>query len=129
MSCNSDIKVNSKINVLAIPIQSITARDEMKDKIAEENPDEPKRTSEENLKKKEKPKEVVFVIEDTAKPRVKIILVKTGISDDKYIEITEGLNPDMIIVKGPYKAISKELENGTKVKVDNEMKKKITGSE
>ena len=49
--------------------------------------------------------------------------VKSGISDDKYIEITDGLTPDMVVVKGPYKAISKDLDEGAIIKVDNEMKK------
>ena len=129
MSCNADIKVNSKFDVLAVPIPAITVRDEMKDKIQNDNPDEPKRTNDENQKKKEKPKEVVFVMDEGTPQKVKMVTVKTGISDDKYIEILEGLTPDMVVVKGPYKAISKDLENGTKVKIDNEMKKKPSGNE
>ena len=39
-------------------------------------------------------------------------------------EVLEGLKPDDIVVKGPYKAISKELEEGSVVKIDNEIKKK-----
>jgi len=123
MSCNADIKVNSKNDVISVPIQSITAReDENKQKQDEEQ--DVKRVSEENLKKKEKPREVVFVIEGDKPQKVKMVEIKTGISDDKYIEITEGLQPDIEIVKGPYKSISKELEEGSIVKVDNEIKKK-----
>jgi HlyD family secretion protein len=122
MSCNADIKVNSKSDVIAIPIQCITAREEeMPEGEEDENV---QRISEQNQKKKEKPKEVVFILEEGETPKVKMVEVKSGISDDKYIEITEGLQPDMIVVKGPYKAISKELEADTKVKVDNEIKKK-----
>lgn len=131
MSCNADIKVNSKSNVLAVPIQSITAREEIK--MENQNPggDEnaPKRVGEDDNKKKEKPKEIVFVVEKGTPTKVKSVEVKTGISDDRYIEILEGLEPDMEIVKGPYKAISKELENGSRVKVDNEMKKMIKDKE
>jgi len=123
MSCNADIKVNSKADVIAIPIQSVTAREEEKE-FTEEGNEDVKRKSEENLKKKEKPKEIVFVLEDGQPQKVKKIEIKTGISDDRYIEITEGLQQDMVIVKGPYKAISKELDEGTIVKVDNELKKK-----
>jgi HlyD family secretion protein len=127
MSCNADIKVNSKSDVITIPIQSVTAReDEMKE---EESGDEVKRKSEENLKKKEKPKEVVFVVDEGSPTKVKIVQIKTGISDDKYIEILEGLQPDQVVVKGPYKSISKELEEGSIVKVDNEIKKKTDKEE
>jgi HlyD family secretion protein len=89
----------------------------------------PKRVNDESTKKKEKPKEIVFIVEEGSPPRVKIIPVKTGISDDRYIEITEGLQSDMEIVKGPYKAISKDLEENTKIKIDNEIKKKINKEE
>jgi len=131
MSCNADIKVNSKINVLSVPIQAITVREEQNEKKPEDNPDEPKRTTDETQKKKEKPKEIVFVIDPASPQKVKIMPVKSGISDDKYIEITEGLQPDMVVVKGPYKAISKDLENGTKIKVDNNTNKppQKTGSD
>jgi len=49
--------------------------------------------------------------------------VKTGISNDTYIEITEGLTEGVEVVKGSFKAINKELDEGLKVKVDNEKKK------
>ncbi len=122
MSCNAEIKVNSKSDVIAIPIQSVTAREE--EKQTETTSEDVKRKSEENVKKKEKPKEVVFIVEEGTPTKVKMVQVKTGISDDKYIEILEGLKPDDIVVKGPYKAISKELDEGSVVKVDNEVKKK-----
>jgi HlyD family secretion protein len=123
MSCNADIKVNSKYNVVSVPIQSITARDETKNDANMNGDDQTKRTTDENLKKKEKPKEVLFVVDEGNVSKVKMVTVKTGISDDKYTEIIEGLEPGATVVKGPYKAISKDLENGTKVKIDNEIKK------
>ncbi len=130
MSCNADIKVNSKQNVLAVPIQSITARDEMKENGTNQpGENEPKRVGEDDNKKKEKPKEVVFVVEAGNPAKVKLVTVKTGISDDKYIEILEGLQPDMEIVKGPYKAISKDLDEGSKIKIDNEIKKRTDKKE
>lgn len=134
MSCNADIKVNAKNDVLSIPIQCITAREDMekmKNGEIDGDGDEsgPKRVTDENIKKKEKPKEVVFIVEEGTPPRVKVVPVKTGISDDRYIEITEGLNADMEIVKGPYKAISKDLEENSRIKIDNEIKKKINKEE
>lgn len=122
MSCNADIKVNSKSDVISIPIQCVTAREEEKNE--EKSGEDVKRKSEENLKKKEKPREVVFIVEEGTPTKVKMVQVKTGISDDRYIEVLEGLTPDQVIVKGPYKAISKELEEGSVIKVDNEVKKK-----
>lgn len=123
MSCNADIKVEHKSDVLSIPIQCITAREKEKEMKQQESEDEPKRISEENQKKKERPREVVFVVEKGSPQKVKIVPVKTGISDDKYIEVSEGLEPGMEVVKGPYRAISKDLDAGTQVKVDNEFKR------
>ena len=127
MSCNADIKVNSKTDVITIPIQSVTARED--EKKEEDSGEEVKRKSDENLKKKEKPKEVVFIVEEGSPTKVKMVQVKTGISDDRYIEILEGLQPDQVVVKGPYKSISKELEEGSVVKIDNEVKKKTDKEE
>ena len=78
--------------------------------------------TEEKQIKKQKPKEIIFIIDNgVAKKRI----VKSGISDDSYIEIIEGANEGDEVVKGSFKAISKDLEDNMKVKVDNN-KKKIT---
>ena len=60
-----------------------------------------------------KPLEVVFVLD---KDKVKMAPVKIGISDDEYWEITEGLEEGQEVVSGTYRAISRDLEDGKKVK-------------
>ena len=127
MSCTVDIEVNKKNNVIAVPIQSVTTRDD--DNAMNTNSD--KKDAPENLtnknevknQKKIKPKEIVFVIENGVAKKKE---VKTGISNDTYIEITEGLSEDLEVVKGSFKAINKDLDDGSKVKVDNEKKKRLT---
>ena len=57
---------------------------------------------------------VVFVVSE-GKARWKS--VKTGIQDNTYIEITEGLDPEDEIVVAPYSAISRQLENDMNVEV------------
>jgi HlyD family secretion protein len=42
--------------------------------------------------------------------------VKRGISDDSYVEITEGVEEGQEVISGGYKAINRELEDGRKVK-------------
>lgn len=122
MSCTVDIIVDRRENVLSVPIQSVTVREEeMKGDGEEAENENLRRESEEKANKKIKPKEIVFLIDNgTAKKSE----VKTGISDDSYIEITEGVGEGQEVVKGSFKAINKELEEGSKVKVDNEIKKK-----
>jgi len=66
-------------------------------------------------KSKEPPKpiEVVFSVNGD---RAKMVPVKIGISDDSYWEITEGLKEGDEIVSGGFRAISRDLEDGKKVK-------------
>ena len=58
-----------------------------------------------------KPIDVVFVVEGD---HVKMVPVKRGISDDNYMEIIEGLKEGEEVVTGGYKAINRDLDDGTK---------------
>jgi len=62
-----------------------------------------------------KPIEVVFVVEGD---HVKKVPVKSGISDDNYYEIIDGLKEGEEVVSGGSKAINRELEDGKKVVVN-----------
>jgi HlyD family secretion protein len=44
-----------------------------------------------------------------------MVLVKRGISDDDYSEIEEGLEEGQEVVKGSYRAIMKDLEDGKRI--------------
>lgn len=125
MSCTVDIEVEKKDNVIAVPIQCVTTREgdiqltisaEDKDKSMPENLSSQR---DEKIMKKSKPKEIVFIVDNGVTKKRE---VKTGISSDSYIEIIEGLNEDAEVVKGSFKAINKDLEENTKVKVNNEKK-------
>ena len=61
-----------------------------------------------------KPTDVVFVV---AGDRVKTVPVKIGICDDNYWEITDGLTNDEEIVSGGYRAIGRDLQDGSKIHV------------
>lgn len=121
MSCDADIETETKANVLAVPIQSVTARLPESEKAPVENTEEEGEAQPQKPKngKENKPKEVVFVVNDG---KAKMIEVKTGISDDTYIEVIEGLKGDEEVVTGPYRAISKDLENESKVSVTSKRK-------
>ena len=45
-----------------------------------------------------------------------MVPVKRGIGDDAYVEIVEGLSEGQEVISGGYKAISRELEEGKKIK-------------
>lgn len=57
--------------------------------------------------------EVVFVLDGD---QAKMAPVKIGISDDNYWEITEGLTEGQEVVSGSFKAITRELEDGKKIR-------------
>ena len=57
--------------------------------------------------------EVVFVLEGD---HAKMVPVKIGISDDNYWEITDGLAEGQEVVSGGFKAITRELEDGKKIR-------------
>jgi HlyD family secretion protein len=57
--------------------------------------------------------EVVFVLDSD---RAKMAPVKIGISDDNYWEIIEGVTEGQEVVSGSFKAITRELEDGKKVR-------------
>ncbi|HEX7576464.1 MAG TPA: efflux RND transporter periplasmic adaptor subunit, partial [Verrucomicrobiae bacterium] len=61
-----------------------------------------------------KPADVVFVVEGD---HVKAVAVKIGICDDNYWEITDGLTNDQEIVSGGYRAIGRDLQDGSKIHV------------
>jgi len=139
MSVTAEIETRSRTNVLTVPIQSVTTRVPKKpdDKksgessttnstgkttntaVAANTNSTASRTNSTkpgDAKKPgdaPKPIEVVFVLEGD---HVKMMPVKRGISDDAYVEITEGLKEDDEVISGGYKAINRELEDGKKVK-------------
>ena len=125
MSVTAEIESRSRTNVLAVPLQSVTTRMAKKPegdkKDGEMKPEEPKAKSGPGSKPDTKPAEIVFRMDGE---KVKLAPVKTGISDDGYIELIEGLNEGDVIVSGGYKAVSRELEDGKTVKIENQADKK-----
>ena len=57
--------------------------------------------------------ECVFLYEDG---KAKLQAVETGIQDNMYIQITEGVEVDQEVIVGPYRAVSKKLNDGDDVK-------------
>jgi len=124
MSMSADIETETRSNVLTVPIQSVTVRAPKK-----ETKEEPKEGEAQLVtgKKKEEDKleEVVFVVKDGA---VKTVPVKRGISNDTYVEIKADGIEGKEVVSGPFKAINRDLEVDSKVKVDNKIAKKTGAS-
>jgi HlyD family secretion protein len=143
MSVTAEISTRYRTNVLTVPIASVTTRlpkdkdkDKKKDtKAALEDPPTTNSTasngnsqsatnncgtnmtaeakSDKKNKGAAKPLEVVFLMDGE---RAKMVPVKIGISDDNYWEITDGLKGGEEVISGGYRAISRDLEDGKKIK-------------
>jgi len=117
MSCNADIETETVFDVLSVPIQSVTARtdvpvkdDSLKSKKGSDDSEKPE------MMGRKDPKEVVFLVDGG---NAKMVVVETGISDDNYLEIKTGIEEDDEVVSGSYRAISRELEDGSIVRVED----------
>ena len=122
MSVTAEVETRSRTNVLCVPIQSVTTR-LPKDPSNPRKPgdrsteDTPAGSSAGRPDKKAadapKPVEIVFLSQGNL---AKSAPVKRGISDDNFTEIIEGLSEGQEVVSGGYKAISRDLEDGKKIK-------------
>jgi HlyD family secretion protein len=118
MSVTAEIETRSRKNVLTVPIQSVTTRLPKANGSPEKgNSGEPPAARKGKPNEPIKPTEVVFVLEGD---HVKMVPVKTGISDSDHFEIISGLKEGAEVISGGYKAISKDLEEGKKVRVGAE---------
>lgn len=123
MSCSAKIETETRGDVITVPLQSVTTRER---KQRADEGDEGEEFAEVEIEgvtdketvKREKPQEVVFVVRDGLARKVP---VATGISSDAYIEIREGIDVGDEVVKGSYRAISRELDDSTRVRIDNKL--------
>lgn len=61
----------------------------------------------------------MFLVENG---KAKKVNVETGLSDDNYIAILSGLKGGEDVISGSYKAISRELNDGLQVRVEEKNK-------
>ena len=113
-SANITTKVND--SALSVPLQAVAARSV--DQLAMKGQ---KRKDAETKYQADKDGfvEIVFCIENG---KAVARQVKTGIQGEDLIEVTSGLKEGDEIVTGSYRAISKDLDNGAVVNVDNTKK-------
>ncbi len=105
MSASVEIETEKQENVLSVPIQSVTIKEQV---------------TESGGSKSAKKKEVDEVAFLKQADTVQIRQVETGIQDNEYIQIHAGLEEDDEVVAGPYRAITRKLKPGMKVRVVEE---------
>ena len=141
MSVSADIETEYRTNVLTVPLASVTTRPPKPPK----KTDPPKTggtntpaatksgtnavvssnavassdvatNSEAPDKKSKESSKMLDVVFAVAGDHVNTVPVKIGICDDNYWEITDGLTNGQEIVSGGYRAISRDLDDGKKIK-------------
>ena len=119
MSANVEIRTKRVLNVITVPIQSVTTRvDSTKIKIASAAKKDAKPNSDDQVAKKtDNPtQEIVFIYVNGV---AKLVKVKTGVQDNTNIQILSGLKANDEVISAPYSIVTKKLKDGDKVvKVD-----------
>ncbi len=110
MSATVDIRTETRLNTLCIPIQAVTTRADTVGLEGEE--EEIISSSDQDIK------EVVFVVSEDETMVLKKE-VETGIQDKNYIEVLSGIDEKEKVVISPYSAISKKLSDSSLVEVVN----------
>ncbi|HKR52807.1 MAG TPA: efflux RND transporter periplasmic adaptor subunit [Chthoniobacterales bacterium] len=138
LSCTADIETNTVKNVVAVPMQAVTIRtgdsnlspEEIEKKKlkttqrdkADNNAEVVNEKAEKQAQKEEREKlaKVVFLKKGG---KAQLVKVTTGISDDTFMEIENGIQPGDEVISGTYSAISRKLKDGAKVTYDKEATK------
>ena len=110
MSSSVEIQTNRQENILSVPVNAVTTRD-WPDSVKKKNADQ---------HAVDAIRQVVFVYDERTKD-VHIRDVKTGLQDNTFLQITDGIKEGEQIVVAPYGAIARTLTDKAKVKpVDKE---------
>jgi len=128
MSATADIQTDRRTGIYSIPIQAVTTRmdttgiasiseDRRIDQVSSDGTVSSESLPSEEVLDSDEPIVVVFVVSE-GKAWMKA--VKTGIQDNNYIEVTEGLDLDAEIIVAPYSAISRQLRNDLPVEIVSE---------
>jgi HlyD family secretion protein len=100
MSASVDIQTETRMNILSVPIQSVTTR--IDTTVIQVTP------SDENIR-------TLLFVTDGIHAFAKD--VKTGIQDNSFIEVTSGIKEGDQIISAPFSAISKKLSDSTLIQI------------
>jgi len=111
MSTTVEIQTETRKDILSVPIMAVTTRSDsvLLSQLGKD-------TARIKLPKVKNDELVEFVfVPDNGKAG--ICLVKTGIQDNNYIEITSGLKENMEVISAPYSAVSKNLKYNKPIEI------------
>lgn len=106
MSASVEVQTERVENILVLPIEAVTTRGKNDlDTIQ-------KQTSRHSAKAEKSKEEIEVVFICGSNNKLSIRQVTTGIQDDKFIYIREGISENEEVASGPYSAVSRTLKNG-----------------
>jgi HlyD family secretion protein len=138
LSCTADIETNTVKDVVTVPMQAVTIRTGESNLSPEEIEKKKLKTAQrdkgdnnaefvnekaEKQAQKEEREKLAKVIFLKKGGKAQLVKVTTGISDDTFMEIKNGIQPGDEIISGSYSAISRKLKDGAKVTYDKEATK------
>ena len=120
MSASADIETQTAHHVVAVPIQSVTVRSKESGETAEQLKQDREKQTGVNLNELERQttkelQRVVFLKDQDA---VRLVPVQTGIADNNFVVIRSGIKEGDEVVSGSYTAISKDLKDRSKVRIE-----------
>lgn len=119
MSASVDIQTEKVENVLSVPIMAVTVKDDttakkFNFKKEEESPKTDENSDTKVKKEDKKQEEYVFVVNNG---KVKLRKIVSGVQDNMYIYIKDGLTENDEVVVAPYDAITNSLYSGASVSI------------
>lgn len=117
MSSTVEINTDTRSGVLTVPIQSVVVR-EKQELEGKKGKKEGKKDNPAAQDIEKELVEVVFIVMEG--DTVKAVPVVTGIQDDTYIQVKEGVKAGDKVVSGPYSVLSRKLEPGARIEVVKE---------
>jgi len=119
MTASADIQTKTNTNVLSVPLNAVTTRDKNSNTAPSDKKDAKPDNGSDDAPKPvsgdDDIQEVVFVLQKDG--TVKKYPVTTAIQDLNYIQIVNGISDTAQVITGPYDVVSKQLNDGMKVKV------------
>jgi HlyD family secretion protein len=128
MSATADIRTRSVAGAVTVPIQSVTVRDAAglsseqlearKARLAKEKSGNDLEVTAERDQARRDREQLVRVVFIKTGDTVRLQKVDTGIADNTFIEITQGVKAGDEVVAGSYAAISRKLKDGARVTIE-----------
>lgn len=123
MTATVDIITKTRKDAISVPISAIVIKTDTSSTKKSYSKSYQSNTG--DYDEQEQKFECVFVNENG---KAKLRVVTTGIQDDANIEIVSGLSKDDKIITGPYIMVSKNLNPGDLIEVENKMTSDASGS-